>query len=397
VQNLAVVRLMDDALVWYPPGAGEQPLPLHSAEDVADFAARLRSARWQACFAAPGADVRVVTLPVAPAEKKHLARALPYLFEEQVADDIEALHFAARALDKSRYAVAICSQHAMQRWAETLAQLPDLPQWVPEALLLPWRAGEWCLVMDGEQVIVRSGEGDGFTVERELLPAVLEAAAEQQLPEAIIVYAGDHAATLELLPPGLRERVQWRQGNLCSALLLSSEAPALNLRQGAYAPRLPLQQWWNHWRLAAGVVLGAFALQLAATWADYRSLAAENLALRGALEASYRQAMPQGALVDAERQLQRQLDSLRGGPGAGSFVPLLERAGGVIAQRPSARVLSLNYNQRGGEMRLNIVASDFSAVEQLRAGLADAGLTAEMESSSAQSDGVRARIRVKGA
>jgi len=145
------------------------------------------------------------------------------------------------------------------------------------------------------------------------------------------------------------------------------------------------------------VVLGAFALQLAATWADYRSLAAENLALRGALEASYRQAMPQGALVDAERQLQRQLDSLRGGPGAGSFVPLLERAGGVIAQRPSARVLSLNYNQRGGEMRLNIVASDFSAVEQLRAGLADAGLTAEMESSSAQSDGVRARIRVKGA
>ncbi|HBM83407.1 MAG TPA: type II secretion system protein GspL [Halieaceae bacterium] len=397
MQNLAIVRLMDDALVWYPPGAGEQPRPLGSAEEVASFAASLRSSRWQACFAAPGADVRLLSLEVTAAEKKHLARALPFMFEEQVAEDVDALHFASRALDKTRYAVALCSHRAMAYWAQRLAHLPDLPRWVPETLLLPWRAGEWCLVMDGEQVLVRSGEAEGYTVECELLPVVLAAAAEAELPETIIFYAADHAAALDLLPALLRERVQWRQGNLCSALLLSADEAALSLRQGAYASRLPLVQWWNYWRVAAGFLLGAFVLQLAATWADYRALASENLALRGALETSYRQAVPQGALVDAERQLQRQLDSLRGGPGAGSFVPLLERAGRVIAERPATRVLSLNYNQRGGEMRLNIVASDFSAVEQLRAGLTDAGLAAEMESSSAQGDGVRARIRVRGA
>ena len=102
--------------------------------------------------------------------------------------------------------------------------------------------------------------------------------------------------------------------------------------------------------------------------------------------------MPEGALVDAERQLRRQLDGLRGGGGGGGFVRLLEQAGAVIAQRPGASIVSINYNQRGGEMRLNLVANDFAAVEQLRAGLA-----AVMESSSAQGDGVRARIRVGGA
>ena len=397
MQNLAVVRLMGDALVWYPPGAGAQPQPLENDAQLTAFRVTLRSSRWQACFAAPSAQVRALELEVAPAEKKHLARALPFMLEEQVAEDVEDLHFASSALSKTRYAVAICSHSVMRQWAQRLAQLPDLPQWLPEALLLPWRPGEWCLVADGEQVIVRSGEGEGYAVERDLLPAVLAASADLQLPETLIFYATDQVEALALLPATLQDRVHWRQGGVCSALLLSEDAQRLNLRQGAYAPSLPLQQWWGQWRTAAALVAVAFTLQLVATWADYRAQAAENLALRGALEASYRQAVPQGALVDAERQLQRQLDALRGGAGAGSFVPLLEQTGSVIAQRPDTRVLSINYNQRGGEMRLNIVASDFSAVEQLRAGLAEAGLAAVMESSSAQGDSVRARIRVGGA
>ena len=45
-------------------------------------------------------------------------------------------------------------------------------------------------------------------------------------------------------------------------------------------------------------------------------------------------------------------------------------------------------------MRLNIVAADFQAVERVRSGINQAGLQAIMESSSAQGDKVRARLRV---
>ena len=43
---------------------------------------------------------------------------------------------------------------------------------------------------------------------------------------------------------------------------------------------------------------------------------------------------------------------------------------------------------------LNILASDYEAVEQVRAGINKAGLEAVMENSSAQGDQVRARLRV---
>ena len=189
--------------------------------------------------------------------------------------------------------------------------------------------------------------------------------------------------------------MQWRQGNLYSALLLSDSAhPQCNLLQGDYAPRLPLARWWRQWRTVAALFAAAFCLQVLANYADYRNLKNENLALRGAVQDSYRKAFPRGAVVDAEKQLRRQLDALRGSGQTSGFVSLMDRVGVVIAGSPGTTIASINYNDKGDEMRMNIVAADFEAVEQVRAQINQAGLQAVMESSSAQGDRVRARLRV---
>ena len=70
--------------------------------------------------------------------------------------------------------------------------------------------------------------------------------------------------------------------------------------------------------------------------------------------------------------------------------------GAVIDGQRGTSIESLNYSQRGSEMRLNIRAPDFGAVERVRAGLAGAGVEAVMESSTNDGDGVRARLRVGG-
>ena len=72
----------------------------------------------------------------------------------------------------------------------------------------------------------------------------------------------------------------------------------------------------------------------------------------------------------------------------------MERVGGVIADSEGTSIVSINYNDKAAEMRLNIVAQDYGAVEQVRAGINKAGLEASMENSSAQGEQVRARLRV---
>ena len=396
MHNIAVIRLIQGRLAWYPPGASEDPVWLDNDIARDKLRAVLAQRRTRLCFAVPGADVRLLTLPVTAQEKKHIGKSLPFMLEEQVAADIDELHFASCVLDNSSLAVAICAVKKMAEWQEELAEYPGIGQWLPEPLLLPREEGEWCMVLEGDRAVVRTGQCEGFSIERDMAPALLVSALQEaDPPRAVIIYGEDQASDTALLPVDMQDAVQWRRGNLYSALLLSETAEVpLNLLQGNYAPQLPLSRWWRQWRAVAAVFAIAFILQLLATYTDYRNLNSENLALRGAVQDSYRKAYPKGAVVDAEKQLRRQLDALRGSAQTGGFVSLMERVGRVIASKPGTTIASVNYNDKGNEMRMNIVAADFEAVEQVRAEINKAGLQAVMESSSAQGERVRARLRV---
>ncbi len=396
LQNLVAVRVVAGRLAWYPPGAGDQPRFLDDDLSREQLRAALSQRLGNVCFAAPGVDVRLMQVELTAEEKKHIGNSLPFLLEDQVAADIDDLHFAARPLGKLGLSVAVCSQSAMQHWEDLLGDLPTISRWLPEPLLLPWQSGEWCVVLDSGAALVRYGECLGFSIEPDMLPALLaELCASDGEPEAVILYGQDQAGDISLLPEKLHDRAQWRHGALGSALLLSDVgADTVNLRQGEYAPRLPLVRWWGQWRNVAAVFAVAFTLQLLATYLDYRQLKGENVELRQAIENSYRKANPRGNAPEPEKQLAQQLANLRGTAQTGGFVSLLERVGSVIAQRPGTVLASINYSDRVGEMRMNIIATDFESVEAIRAGINKVGLQAEMESSNAQGDKVRARIRV---
>ncbi|NND66453.1 MAG: type II secretion system protein GspL [Halioglobus sp.] len=396
MRSTAVVRLIDGRLAWYPPGASDGPQWLDDEIQADTLRAALSQRRMRVVFAAPGADVRLLRLSVTPEEKKHIDRSLPFMLEEQVAADVEDLHFAHQAQDKTQYTVGVVASDAMAGWEAHLSDFQGITTWVPEPLLLPWQRGEWCLVLEGERAILRCGSADGFSVERDLLPILLGGlTGEDATPEAIVIYGADQAADTDLVPEQLRDRVQWRDGDFYSALLLADEEVPLNLLQGDFAPRLPLGRWWRHWRAAAALFVAAFLLQLVALYADYRNLNAQNLALRGAVEESYRKANPRGVINEAERQLTRQLNALRGTGQTSGFTSLMHRVGTAVASMPGTSIASINYSDKGDSMRMNVVAKDFEGVEQLRQKLAGAGLKAVMESSNAQDKGVRARLRVE--
>lgn len=395
MQNTAIIRLLDGELAWYPPGASDGPHWLRQESEQDALRAMLGERRMAPVFAVPGEQARLLRLSIAPEERRHFARSLPFMIEEELAQDVAELHFAHCALDKQEFAVAVCAREAMEEYASLLAPYHGISRWVPEPLLLPWRPGEWCLVLEGEGAIVRTGQCEGFSVERAMLPTFLLSVLAEGEPDTVVVYGESQSQDCELLPQALRERVQWRRGDLYAATLIAENPdPALNLRQGEFAQRLPLRRWWGQWRVAAVLFGAALCLHLLATWMDYRQLQAQNIALRTAVQDTYRQANPRGAIADPEKQLRRQLDALSGGGEGSGFVALLERVGGVIAGSEGTSIVSINYNDKAAEMRLNIVARDYGAVEKVRAGINSTGLEAVMENSNAQGDQVRARLRV---
>ncbi|MFK8047664.1 MAG: type II secretion system protein GspL [Halioglobus sp.] len=397
MQERVVIRLIDDQLVWYPPGMDTPAQSLESDQAMDRLLMIAAEPRANLYFAAPGTDVTLLRSEFSAAEKKHINKALPFALEEQLVSDIEDLHFSTELLDQSSLCAAICATQKMRDWRDRLIDIPNINEWIPEPQLLPWEAGQWTIVNEEAYTMVRLGACEGFSVERGSLATMLQALVHdaQELPETVVVYGQDQTSDRALLPDELAELLQWRHGDFRAALMLAQDAnPTVNLLQGEFGQRLPLQRWWREWRLVAGVFFAAFCLQLVSGYSNFLSLERQNLALRQEIESSARQVFPRGALSQAEKQLKRELNSLKGTAQSSGFVHMISRVGEIVAEKPGASIASLNYNDKSDEMRINLTAKNFEEVEAIRIAMTSAGLEATMENSNAQGDQVRARLRV---
>lgn len=395
IENLSLLRVTDSGLQWQAAGGVPRPVSDEAVREA--LQEELDRREHQIAFAAPGGDLRLAELALAPEERRHLDASLPFMLEESIAGDIEGLHFARSLPAKDRCAVAIISHQWMEHWGELLGEHALKMPWIPEPLLLPWNVGQWTLVFEDATVLLRTGEFSGSRIETELLPEYLESLREAEAPQRVVVYGEDETRERALLPEVLREDVEWRRGDLGSALMLVEERPDLDLRQGDYAPRLPYARVWQQWKTLAVLAVAALAVHLLSGWSDLNRLERENLALRSEIQAVYREVNPRGAVVDAERQLRRQVGALRGVGSGGSFTGLLTPLAAAVADTDGLRLASLTYSQNREELRINLLAPSFGAVERLQTALAEAGVTAVLENSSRSGEQVRARLRLGGA
>ena len=99
-ENLNVVR--------WQQGQGFLLRPGHAPQSLGAGAVSLPE---NTCLALPSDIVRNLTVPVAPEEVKHLRRALPFMLEESLLEDVSELHFAHAPLRDGLQAVGLSLIH----------------------------------------------------------------------------------------------------------------------------------------------------------------------------------------------------------------------------------------------------------------------------------------------
>ena len=346
----------------------------------------------QTCLALPADAVRSLAIAVTPEEIKHLGQALPFMLEESLVEDVASLHFAHRPLNDDVHAVAIVQRSAMLEWQDRLPEgLKETP-WISEALCLPWSPGHCTVVFETDYALVRWSEAEGARIDLVLLPALLGSLKDLS---TVIAYGQDQDSAMSMVPDALQPLVQWRQGGLSEALLLAdSESLGPDLRQGAFAPKLPFKRWWVVWQRVAIAMAVAVLLKTGVSIVDYEMLKAEDLQLRQAIQESYRRINPRGQVVDVEKQLNRQLAVFGAGAQIGAFTPGLVDILNAAAAVEGVVLTSVNYSGTR-DARINLSAPDFQSVEQLLDQLDKRSLSAELENSNARQDGVMARLKVE--
>lgn len=359
---------------------------------------------------APAVDVLLtrVTLPVRGAAK--VLRALPFALEEQIAEDIEALHFAAgrTAADGSTAAAAV-DREQLENWLALLADAGLEPQVIcSEAEGAPAAPNHLNWLLATDRCIARSGDGLPVVIEIDSVEECLrfgpEFPGDPDQPKHLSVYATAEARSrygeqLEALRPGLAslELRVLPEGILPHLATGAVTREPINLLQGPFAPRTQLDRLWKPWRTAAAL-LGVLAIVLIGQEAlQLLQLKREEARLDQEIAAAFEQAMPGARMQDARIQVERRLAAVRGSGSAANegFLRALETLGSALDEAPGIRLEAISY--RTGVLDLRVQAPSVDTLEQVRQAVARGGrFSATIQQANQRADGVEGRIQLTG-
>lgn len=390
--SLFFFRLLpSDQAEWLRVDGGIERGPL------SELAARASGAR--SILIAPGEAITLHRVPLPGRKRTTWARAVPYALEDQLVDDIEALHFAlGNVLDDGRLPVAVVAHAALRAWLDACDQAGLIPAAiVPDLLLPPWREGAWSVLLDGRRAMVRTGRWEGFATERDTLDLLLNQAlaeAGDAKPRGLRVW-GDS-------PPHLTEidvelQVEDSQPEPLRLLAAGYQSPtALDLMQGPYSRRAQWGRWLRPWRTAA-VLAGLWLLVHGAMQVyDHWRLRRELVTLRTEIEGAYKDAVPGATrIVNPRVQLETRLRELKPGASGGGFLELLYRGGQPIAGFPELTLRGLSY--RDGQLDLALEGGNPAVLDRLRQQLnQQPGLQAEVRTTQREGQ-VESRVTLKKA
>jgi len=356
----------------------------------------------------PGTDVTLARPDLPVRSGPRVAQAVPFALEEQIAGDVEDMHFAVGRRDEAAgVPVAGVTRAIMDDWKARFAAAGlNVDDIHAETAAVPVAPNAVTLLVERDRLYVhRDSELPVVLDVQPLAEAIqLALAPAEDSRENVTIYLSqaDYDRDRDLVE-GLREITATLQVKLLpdGALpLLASTAlqtAPVNLLQGPYAPRRQLGVSFAPWRYAA-MLAGAFVVvHLGVKAVEYWRLAREEARLDAEIAQVFAAAMPGTRQVDARAQMQQRYFALRGGSGSG-LLASLDPLGVAITETPQTRLEALAYRNRVLDLRM--LAPDVNALEQIRTRVTEQGVTAEIQSASPREDNRtegRLQLRAPGA
>ena len=362
----------------------------------------------------PATEALTTTVDLPIRGGPRLLAALPYALEEQVATDVETMHFAAGDKRESgRRPVAAIAREALDAWLESLDAVGIQP-WkvVPETYGLARIPGTMSVLIDDDCVMFNDGEDLEFALDgakpSDALVASghLEERSDDAPPEQsghLIVYcsAADeerlshdwialrhelHSVDINLLPDGALPRL---------AVTVASGA-GVNLLQGRYGPKADYGSWLRPWRRAAILLVTLVIVGFAAKGADYWRLTQEEAALKAQFATAFQQIRPgsSGDILDPVAAVNSVKRSLGTSTTTPVFLASLSVLAAALVANDAVDVEAVSY--RAGVIDVRLTSPDVETVGTIQKAVSASGqFTASIQSSDRVGERINSRIQIR--
>jgi general secretion pathway protein L len=351
----------------------------------------------------PGSEITLASPDLPLRGGARLAQAIPFALEEQLASDVEGMHFAVGAKTGAATGtpVAAVSHALMSRWNEACEAAGINPAAsMADSSLVPVAAQGCTLLLDEKTLYVRRAGQLPYVLDAEPLSDVLELAIGETANggENVTFYTTpvSYEKHRELIE-GLRERTATLQVKLLPdgpLPLLAAEAArgdAVNLSQGPFAPSGSIGRRLRPWRLPAGLAAASLLIFLVGQGLSLWRMSTAEKQLDASIAEVFSTVLPGQPMLDPRAQMEGILG--RGGSTGGALLPALSALAKAIAEVPNARVEAMSY--RGDALDLRVVAPSVEALDGVKQAMDRDGLAVELQSAAARGEVVEGRIQVR--
>lgn len=363
---------------------------------------------------APGLEVLTVFAEI-PAKGARLFAALPYALEDQLAEDVEKLHFSPGPRNEDgRMPVAVVARNKLRQWVEALTGAGiHAHRIVPDYHGLANTPNTLSMLVTAGEVMFNDGSETQFVIPG-ISPAdalattgILDAAADDDTtPRHLLVYCDaavadrfendwamlrQELATVDvnLLPDGALPRL---------AATVAAGA-GINLLQGEFGEKTQVGNLMRPWRYAAALLLGLIVISFVGKGVDYYRLSKEQATLKAQFTSEYHALRPNDTREVADPV--GTVNSLRrsqGGAPTGSqvFLPSMLTLAEAMARNEDAKVEAISY--RAGVIDVRLTAPDIPTLDRIVQSIDSTGQFSATLQSADDVDGMqRSRIQIREA
>lgn len=408
-----VIRLAaeDQAVQWILADSNGTRLSNESSGSLEQVAAEI--GERSVIVLVPSVDLLSTTVHIPARSSSKIKAALPFALEEDLAEDVENLHFAiGERQENGRLPVSVVSKITLDGW---LSRLSDAG--IEAAILSPENhglakiPGTLSVLVDNDTVMFNDGADTEFAMQ-DVTPSdalvfagqlgETESEDEEKSGHLIVFCTAEQEQKLSHDWIALRQELHsvdiniLPDGALPKLAVTVAAGHGINLLQGAHGKKTEYASLLRPWKAAAVMLLALGIMAIAMKGLGYYQLQQDESALRTQFNSEYRQIRPDDAreIVDPVATVISLRRNVGGSSAPQVFLPGLRQLGEAVAANSAAEIETISY--RAGVIDLRLTVPDVATLDKIQKAVSSSGrFKASIQSTDQVADKINGRIQIR--
>jgi general secretion pathway protein L len=348
----------------------------------------------------PAASVVLHKASIVAKSKSQIMAALPYALEDELANDIEQMHFAYRTIDREsgNQLVAVVDRDLVEQLHALITRYQfESVLLLPQILMVPWQADNWSLFVQREQALLRKDLSAGYAMDLVAMPELLTTERELYKQQ----HESESAPELNIYNFSPDQEVEGGShlGGDSEALAvmarywIDNPDTEINLFQGEYQIVRPMRDLLRQWSMAAGIAVIALVIYLMNVAVDNYLLARERDGLEASMQSLYETVFNEKPAGNPADNMRKKLVALGSESGdSNNFISVILVSGKEFLADSQTSITRLRYT--GNDIEVDLETTSIEQLEKLQQKLIAASVRAELKAVSNDNGKVRGRLVV---